>query len=45
MNKENNITPQTIDDRIDAFIRGMMTEEEELALSKKFKQTLTSALR
>lgn len=37
MNKENNITPQTIDDRIDAFIRGMMTEEEELAFKQEIQ--------
>ena len=37
MNKENNITPQTIDDRIDAFIRGMMTEEEEQVFKQKIQ--------
>ena len=37
MNKENNITPQIIDDRIDAFIRGMMTEEEEQAFKQEIQ--------
>lgn len=38
MDKNNDILQQTIDDRIDAFIRGMMTEEEEVA----FKQEIQS---
>ena len=38
MNKNNEILQQSIDDRIDAFIRGMMTEEEETA----FKQEIQS---
>lgn len=28
---------QTIDDRIDAFVRGMMTEEEESAFKQEIK--------
>ena len=35
---KNEILQETIDDRIDAFIRGMMTEEEEVA----FKQEIQS---
>ena len=35
---KNKILQETIDDRIDAFIRGMMTEEEEVA----FKQEIQS---
>ena len=38
MDKNNEILQQSIDDRIDAFIRGMMTEEEETA----FKQEIQS---
>lgn len=38
MDKDNEILEQSIDDRIDAFIRGMMTEEEEAA----FKQEIQS---
>ena len=38
MDKDNEILQQSIDDRIDAFIRGMMTEEEEAA----FKQEIQS---
>ena len=38
MDKNNEIFRQSIDDRIDAFIRGMMTEEEETA----FKQEIQS---
>lgn len=38
MDKNNDILQQAIDDRIDAFIRGMMTEEEEAA----FKQEIQS---
>lgn len=38
MDKNNEILQQSIDDRIDAFIRGMMTEEEEAA----FKQEIQS---
>ena len=38
MDKNNDIIQQAIDDRIDAFIRGMMTEEEETA----FKQEIQS---
>jgi len=45
MDKNNDIQISAIDDRIDAFIRGMMTEEEEaqkrkrLLLSKRLRQT------
>ena len=39
MDKNNDIIQQAIDDRIDAFIRGMMTEEEEAA----FKQEIQAA--
>ncbi len=38
MDKSNDIKQQAIDDRIDAFIRGMMTKEEEAA----FKQEIQS---
>ena len=38
MDKNNEILQQSIDDRIDAFIRGMMTEEEEAT----FKQEIQS---
>lgn len=38
MDKNNDITQQPIDDRIDAFIRGMMTKEDEAA----FKQEIQS---
>lgn len=38
MDKNNEILQQSIDDRIDAFIRGMMTEEEESV----FKQEIQS---
>ncbi len=38
MDKNNEILQQSIDDRIDAFIRGMMTEEEETV----FKQEIQS---
>lgn len=38
MDKNNDITQQPIDDRIDAFIRGMMTKEDEAA----FKQEILS---
>jgi len=31
MDKYNDILQESIDDRIDAFIRGLMTEEEEQA--------------
>lgn len=34
MDKNNDIIQQPIDDRIDAFIRGMMTEEEETTFKK-----------
>ena len=37
MDKINDIMQQTIDDRIDAFVRGMMTEEEESALKQEIK--------
>lgn len=37
MEKDNNIFENTIDDRIDAFIRGMMTEEEEAAFKQEIK--------
>ena len=47
MDKNNDIFQQAIDDRIDAFIRGMMTEEEEAAfkqeIGKFFKVMETSA--
>ena len=35
MDKNNDIMQQTIDDRIDAFVRGMMTEEEESAFKQE----------
>ena len=35
MDKNNDIIQQAIDDRIDAFIRGMMTEEEEAAFKQE----------
>lgn len=38
MDKNNDITQQPIDERIDAFIRGMMTKDEEAA----FKQEIQS---
>ena len=38
MDKNNDITQQPIDDRIDAFIRGMMTKDEETV----FKQEIQS---
>lgn len=38
MDKNNDITQQAIDERIDAFIRGMMTKDEETA----FKQEIQS---
>lgn len=38
MDKDNEILQQSIDDRIDAFVRGMMTEEEEAT----FKQEIQS---
>ena len=37
MDKNNDIIQQTIDDRIDAFIRGMMTEEEEAAFKQEIQ--------
>lgn len=37
MDKNNDILQQTIDDRIDAFIRGMMTEEEEAAFKQEIQ--------
>ena len=37
MDKNNDIIQQAIDDRIDAFIRGMMTEEEEAAFKKEIQ--------
>jgi len=37
MDKNNDIMQQTIDDRIDAFVRGMMTEEEESAFKQEIK--------
>lgn len=37
MDKDNNILMETIDERIDAFIRGMMTEEEESAFKDEIK--------
>ena len=35
MDKDNEILQQSIDDRIDAFISGMMTEEEEAAFKQE----------
>ena len=37
MDKDNDILQNTIDDRIDAFIRGTMTEEEEAAFKQEIK--------
>lgn len=37
MDKNNNILQESIDDRIDAFIRGLMTEEEELAFKQEIQ--------
>ena len=37
MDKNNDIFQQAIDDRIDAFIRGMMTEEEEAAFKQEIQ--------
>lgn len=37
MDKDNEILQQAIDDRIDAFIRGEMTEEEEAAFKNEIK--------
>lgn len=37
MDKDNDILQNTIDDRIDAFIRGTMTEEEETAFKQEIK--------
>jgi len=37
MDKDNDILQNIIDDRIDAFIRGTMTEEEEAAFKKEIK--------
>lgn len=37
MDKNDDILQESIDDRIDAFIRGMMTEEEELAFKQKIQ--------
>ncbi len=37
MDKNNDIMQQAIDDRIDAFVRGMMTEEEESAFKQEIK--------
>lgn len=37
MDKENDILQKTIDDRIDAFIRGTMTEEEEAAFKQEIQ--------
>ena len=37
MDKNNDIQMSAIDDRIDAFVRGMMTEEEEAAFKQKIK--------
>lgn len=37
MDKNNDIQISAIDDRIDAFIRGMMTEEEEAAFKQEIK--------
>lgn len=37
MDKNNDILQQAIDDRIDAFIRGMMTEEEETAFKQEIQ--------
>ena len=40
MDKNNDIMQQTIDDRIDAFVRGLMTEEEESAFKQEIKADL-----
>ena len=37
MDKNNDIIQQAIDDRIDAYIRGMMTEEEEAAFKQEIQ--------
>lgn len=37
MDKNNDIIQQAIDDRIDAFIRGMMTKEEEAAFKQEIQ--------
>lgn len=37
MDKNNDIIQQALDDRIDAFIRGMMTEEEEAAFKQEIQ--------
>lgn len=37
MDKNNDILLETIDERIDSFIRGMMTEEEEAAFKQEIK--------
>ena len=37
MDKDNEILEQSINDRIDAFVRGMMTEEEEAAFKQDIK--------
>lgn len=37
MDKNNDIQMSAIDDRIDAFVRGMMTEEEEAAFKQEIK--------
>ena len=37
MDKNDNILQESIDDRIDAFIRGLMTEEEELAFKQEIQ--------
>ncbi len=37
MDKNNDILQQAIEDRIDAFIRGMMTEEEEAAFKQEIQ--------
>ncbi len=37
MDKNNDIIQQALDDRIDAFIRGMMTEEEETAFKQEIQ--------
>ena len=37
MDKNNDIQMNTIDDRIDAFVRGIMTEEEEAAFKQEIK--------
>ena len=37
MDKNNDILQESIDDRIDAFIRGLMTEEEELVFKQEIQ--------